>query len=93
MTDTVPGRAEVHFDRHTPEYRHQFEAVTAEMQKCPVAWSDTYGGHWVISDHKSVFDLARDPSLLSTDKDVHGVRKGYVGVGIPRMSASSSAPS
>ncbi|MET0712370.1 MAG: cytochrome P450 [Jiangellaceae bacterium] len=83
MTDTVPGRAEVHFDRHTPEYRHQFEAVTAEMQKCPVAWSDTYGGHWVISDHKSVFDLARDPSLLSTDKDVHGVRKGYVGVGIP----------
>jgi hypothetical protein len=31
-----------------PGYRHEFEAITAEMQgTCPVAWSDTYKGHWV----------------------------------------------
>lgn len=36
-----------HFDRHTPDYRHHFEAIIAEMQaKCPVAWSDTYDGRW-----------------------------------------------
>ena len=28
------------FDRHTPEYRLQFEKITEEMQsRCPVAWS------------------------------------------------------
>ncbi len=91
MTDTVPGRAEVHFDRHTPEYRGQFEAITTELQqKCPVAWTETYGGHWVISDHKSVFDLARDPHLLSSDKDPHGERKGYQGIGIPMISPSQT---
>ena len=30
-----------HFDRHTPEYRLQFDKITEEMQsKCPMAWTD-----------------------------------------------------
>mgnify|MGYP001316090134 CR=1 FL=1 len=91
MSNDTTGRAEVHFDRHTPEYRGQFEAITTELQqKCPVAWTETYGGHWVISDHKSVFDLARDPHLLSSDKDPHGERKGYQGIGIPMISPSQT---
>jgi hypothetical protein len=61
-----------HFDRHTPEYRHQFEAITAEMHgKCPVAWSDTYDGHWVAASHKAVFELARSAEYLSNDHDVN----------------------
>ena len=48
------------FDRHTPEYRHQFEAITQEMQaNCPLAWSDTHGGHWVAAGNREVFELAR----------------------------------
>ena len=51
-----------HFDRHTPEYRERFQAITQDMQsKCPLAWTDTYGGHWVAASNKAVFDLARDP--------------------------------
>src|ERR1700744_2916160 len=35
------------FDRHGNEYRLRFEEMAADMQdKCPVAWNDTYGGHW-----------------------------------------------
>ena len=35
-----------HFDRHTPEYREQFQQITEEMHaKCPVAWTDVYDGH------------------------------------------------
>src|SRR3569623_370931 len=49
-----------HFDRHTPEYRLQFEQIAEEMQaKCPVAWTDTYNGHWVAADSMHVFELAR----------------------------------
>ena len=59
-----------HFDRHTPEYRQQFSDITAEMlDKCPVAWSDTYGGHWVASGHHEVFELARSAEYLSNDHD------------------------
>jgi len=49
-----------HFDRHTPEYRHQFGKVTEEMHaRCPIAWSDTYDGHWVAAGANEVFELSR----------------------------------
>ena len=66
------------FDRHAPEYRHQFEAITQEMRgTCPVAWSDTHGGHWVAPGHSAVFELARSAEYLSNDHDVnHGIING-----------------
>ena len=73
-----------HFDRHTPEYRHEFEATTAEMQaRCPIAWSDTYDGHWVAAGHHEVFELARSAEYLSNDHDVNDERRGYQGITIP----------
>ena len=61
-----------HFDRHTPEYRLQFEKITEEMQsKCPMAWTDVYNGHWVAADSKHVFELARCPAV-SNDHDLTG---------------------
>jgi cytochrome P450 len=72
------------FARHSPEYRHQFEAITQEMHaRCPVAWSDTYGGHWVAAGAREVFDLARSAEYLSNDHDIEGVRRGYKGISIP----------
>ena len=72
------------FDRHTPEYRHQFEAITQEMQaNCPLAWSDTHGGHWVAAGNREVFELARAAGYLSNDHDVRGERRGYQGITIP----------
>jgi cytochrome P450 len=73
-----------HFDRHTPQYREQFEETTTEMLgKCPVAWSDTYGGHWVAAGHSEVFDLARSAEYVSSDHDPLGERRGYKGIMIP----------
>lgn len=90
MTDDGRKKITYHFDRHTPEYRLQFEKITEEMQaKCPMAWSETYGGHWVAAGSKEVFELARCPAI-SNDHDIHGERKGYKGIAIPtarRVSA------
>ena len=70
VTDDERKKNRYHFDRHTPEYREQFTEVTAEMlDKCPVAWSDTYGGHWVAAGHHEVFELARSAEYLSNDHD------------------------
>ncbi|MGX7681670.1 cytochrome P450 [Jatrophihabitans sp. DSM 45814] len=77
---------EFHFDRHTSDYRHHFEEITAELQgKCPIAWTDTYDGHWVASGHEEVFELARRADLLSSDHDIHNERGGprYQGITIP----------
>ena len=82
LDDAAREKSRFHFDRHTPEYRHQFVAVTQELQaKCPIAWSDTYDGHWVASGNREVFELARSAEYLSNDHDVNNERRGYKGFG------------
>ncbi|MGW6421471.1 cytochrome P450 [Nocardia sp. NPDC055053] len=72
-----------HFDRHTPEYRHRFTEITHDLHaKCPVAWTDTYDGHWVAAGANAVFELARCPHV-SNDHDLTGQRNGYKGISIP----------
>lgn len=72
-----------HFDRHAAEYREQFLDITEEMHdKCPMAWSDTYDGHWVAAGAQEVFELARCPHV-SNDHDVNNERRGYQGISIP----------
>jgi cytochrome P450 len=78
-----------HFDRHTPEYRLQFEKTTEEMHaKCPMAWTETYDGHWVAAGSKEVFELARCP-VVSNDHDINGERSGYQGITIPKARRAS----
>jgi len=78
-----------HFDRHTPEYRTQFAKITEEIHaKCPVAWSDTYEGHWVAGGSQAVFELARCP-VVSNDHDINGERQGYKGISIPTAKRAS----
>jgi cytochrome P450 len=82
--DTDRKKNAYHFDRHTPEYRHQFESITIDMQaQCPIAWTDTYDGHWVATGHHEVFELARSAEYLSNDHDVNNERRGYTGITIP----------
>jgi cytochrome P450 len=77
-----------YFDRHTPEYRLQFEKITDEMQsKCPVAWSATYNGHWVAADSKHVFELARCPAV-SNHHDLTG-QTPYQGITIPKAQRAT----
>ncbi|MGA8331359.1 MAG: cytochrome P450, partial [Mycobacterium sp.] len=78
-----------HFDRHTPEYRSQFEKITEEIHnKCPIAWTDTYDGHWVAGGSNAVFELARCP-VVSNDHDINGERRGYQGISIPKAKRAS----
>ncbi|WP_216893904.1 cytochrome P450 [Nocardia alni] len=87
------GRKAAHFDfdRHAHDYRGRFDQITEQMhQQCPVAWTPTYGGHWVAADAESVFALARCP-YVSNDHDLHNERRGYKGISIPTMIESSPA--
>jgi cytochrome P450 len=80
-----------HFDRHTPDYIDHFSDITHELHsRCPIAWTETYGGHWVASGYKEVFEIARNATLLSNDNDVKGERKGYQGITIPGQPGRDS---
>ncbi|WNM31880.1 cytochrome P450 [Streptomyces sp. Li-HN-5-11] len=82
--DEVRKQPRVHFDRHAPEYRGQFEEQTRAFHAgCPMAWTDTHGGHWVAAGNRELLALARAGQKLSNDHDVHGERRGYQGISIP----------
>ena len=82
VSDSDRKKNRYHFDRHTPEYRLQFEKITEEMQqRCPMAWSDTYEGHWVAAGNKEVFELARCPAV-SNYHDLTG-ETPFKGITIP----------
>jgi cytochrome P450 len=86
----VTGSEPIHvdFDRHSIEYRRNIAAITADLhRRCPVAFNDTYDGHWFVSGYDEVFDMARQANLLSSDNDVAGVRDGYRGISIPSQAA------
>lgn len=86
VSDSDRKKSRYHFDRHSAEYRSQFKTITEEMHgQCPLAWTDTYGGHWVAAGSHEVFELARCPAV-SNDHDVNNERRGYKGISIPTAS-------
>lgn len=90
VNDSDRKKNRYHFDRHSPDYRSRFKAITEEMHaKCPMAWTDTYGGHWVAAGSHEVFELARCPAV-SNDHDINGERRGYKGISIPTASHVSA---
>ncbi len=90
VSDSDRKKNRYQFDRNSAEYRSQFKKITEEMHaKCPVAWSDTYGGHWVAAGSHEVFELARCPAV-SNDHDLRNERRGYKGISIPTASRVSA---
>lgn len=82
--DSDQQKPRYHFDRNAAEYRSQFKDITEEIHaKCPMAWTETYGGHWVAAGSNEVFELARCPAV-SNDHDINNERRGYGGISIPK---------
>jgi cytochrome P450 len=90
VSDSDRKKRRYHFDRHAAEYRSQFMHITEEMHaKCPMAWTETYGGHWVAAGSHEAFELARCPAV-SSDHDINNERRGYKGISIPTASRISA---
>ncbi|MFE5567678.1 cytochrome P450 [Amycolatopsis japonica] len=72
-TTEVPGDAdaEIHFDHHSPSFRQNPYKVFSELRnQCPVVHSTAHGGFWVLTDHASVYEAARDDTLFSSAETV-----------------------
>ncbi len=91
LGETARRAKQYHYDRHAPDYRDHFEEITEDLHRqCPVAWTDTYGGHWVASGRQEVFDIARRADVLSNDHDVNNERRGYRGISIPSVDGQDT---
>jgi cytochrome P450 len=82
--DGTTERTVVEFDHTSPEYAARAGAITAELrERCPVAFSESHDGFWVITGYDALAASMRDEAKFSsrhlTADD--GVRFG--GVNIP----------
>jgi cytochrome P450 len=69
-----PGRCPVvHFDHNSDE--HSADPVgsyKALRDQAPVAWSESHGGYWILSNYKAVFEAARDDEVFSSERNSYG---------------------
>jgi cytochrome P450 len=88
-TDDDRKKNRYDFDRWAADYRHRFDEITSAMHaKCPMAWTETHGGHWVAAGNKEVFELTRCPAV-SNHHDLTG-RTPYAGIYIPRAKRGTN---
>jgi cytochrome P450 len=67
------GRPVVEFDHNAAE--HSADPVAsyrALREKAPVAWTEAWGGYWVLSGYEAIFDAARDDEMFSSARSPHG---------------------
>lgn len=83
--DTSPGTpSSIEFDHYTPEYRENWREISdANLSKCPVAHSTTYGGFWLVSDYASLSRVIRDDATFTSTHNMEDPADPRQGVVIP----------
>jgi cytochrome P450 len=63
----------IDFDHNSPEHSKDPVASYATVRKAaPVAWTEAWGGYWVLAGYDAVFDAARDDDLFSSARLPYG---------------------
>jgi len=56
------------FDHHAPHTSHHRDEVLALVRDHPVFWTESHGGHWVVTSHELAKQVLRDYSVFSSEK-------------------------
>jgi cytochrome P450 len=76
-------RPVVPFDHHSPEFAADpVGALDSLREACPVAWSDSYGGFWVLTRYDDVSSVLNDAATFSSRHDLEP-GSTYQGASIP----------
>jgi cytochrome P450 len=63
---SIPPELVVDFDIHDDELTPKVYERYAELRRtCPVAWSNSHGGHWVVTRYADIHEVAHCPEVFS----------------------------
>ncbi len=60
----------VRFDHHSPDFAHDPWSIYDGLRAARVAYSENYGGFYVLSRYEDVWEAARDDETFSSDREV-----------------------
>ena len=76
----------VRFDHHSREYALDHRAIVANLRAiAPVAWSESHGGFWIVTDYDDVKRIAEDSETFSLENRVLAGDDARRGVMIPPL--------
>jgi cytochrome P450 len=85
-TQRQRARPVVEFDHHDARMVRQGHAILNDLQsRCPVAWTGSHGGYWVVTGSREVSEVARDDRRFSSQND-HVKRHGVAIPGLPNWA-------
>lgn len=91
MNNTVRGPV-VDFDHHSPQFNADPHSgwLSLQEKQCPVAWSEHYGGFWVVADYEGNHEVLKNHEAFTTER----VRSnsGDQGLLIPGSAEISDIP-
>lgn len=80
----------VHYDFADPAVKPVLHETLADIRgRCPVGWSDQYGGFWLLSTYDDVQDAARDHESYTTTA---GIMIPPTGASMPVIPAELDPP-
>ncbi|MBB6375735.1 cytochrome P450 [Pseudonocardia eucalypti] len=90
---TTESPATLEFDHHAQHTSHNRDEVLALVREHPVFWTESYGGHWVVTSHELAKRVLRDYSVFSSRKteDMKGGNTIPTVVG-PRLIPAEADP-
>ncbi|MCY3923997.1 MAG: cytochrome P450 [bacterium] len=65
-----PGCPVVRFDHHSADFATDLWGIYDGLREARVAYSETYGGFYVLSRYEDVYAAARDDETFSSDREV-----------------------
>jgi cytochrome P450 len=82
------------FNHESADHARRWGEEFSELRStCPVAWTESHGGYWVITRYRDIVDMAQDPDRFMSGRlvdPVTGELKG--GASIPAMSSQRGIP-
>ena len=67
----IQHQATSDWDPYDPAFRADpFPTYARFRRECPVGWCRRYGGFWVVSRYRDVFELARDSEAFCSARGV-----------------------
>ncbi|MGE0387391.1 MAG: cytochrome P450 [Gammaproteobacteria bacterium] len=82
---SASDRPVVDFDHHSPQFAAEPERQLADLRsRCPIAWTERYGGFWMLTGYDAIAEVARDDYTFSSRHDVGDPDSPYKGTTIPQ---------
>jgi cytochrome P450 len=65
----APRGPVVDFDHHSDAFNADPHAAWQDLrERCPVAWSERYGGYWIVSDYEGNHEVLKNHVFFTTER-------------------------